>query len=507
MPNAGRPLRSLWLVIPIVVVLSWGAAIAATPPTFSTKRLINSVINGLLPFDVRTEDIDRDGDVDIYTANYSGRIAWFENDGRHPPGPWTEHIVTEFADGAEAVVAARVDGDADIDFFSPAFNLDEIAWYENGGDGKTWTTKPITFDVRLAVDVAAADLDGDGDNDAISVSGFDGRVVWYENTGLFDNTWTPHILAGASASSVEAADLDQDGDLDIVAGTFWYESDGGSPPTFTPRPIATLPAAADAVAVLDLDRDGDLDVLTAGQEDDRIAWYENDGALPPGWTTHVVSTTADFATGVYAADLDGDADMDLLSSSFFDNTIAWYENDGGSPPSWTKRAISTDAMGARSVFAADLDVDGDMDVLSASQSDAKVVWHVNDADYPDADRDGMRDELDCAPGDGTAFLVPRDVGGERFRSSTLLEWNSAVAGSGSGARYDVVQGLLSQLPPGTGSAETCLVNDASTKTLTAATNPTVGQAFYYLVRASNACGTGTFGAGSSGVPRNTRACP
>lgn len=497
MTTARAALRCLRLVIPIAIFVSAGGAISAAQPTFATKRVINSFVNGLLPFDVRTEDIDRDGDLDIYTANYSGRISWFENDGRHPPGPWVEHILTEFADGAEAAVACRVDGDADIDFLSAAFNRDEIAWYENGGDGKTWTPKPITFDVRLAVDVWAADLDGDGDNDAISASGFDSQVVWFENAGAFGNFWTPHVISAAAGESVEAADIDQDGDLDVVAGLVWFDSDGGSPPAFTPRVIPTIPVAANAIAVLDVDRDGDPDVLSAGQESDQIAWHENDGSLPPHWTSHLVSTTADFATGVYAADLDGDADMDLLSSSFFDNTIAWYENDGGSPPAWTKRAVATDAMGARSVFAADLEGDGDMDVLSASQNDAKVVWHVNDADYPDADRDGMRDALDCAPADGTAFIVPREVSGVRFRSPALFEWNSAAAGSGTGARYDVVQGLLSQLPPGSRSGETCLANNSPSRTVTDDRNPAAGTGFYYMIRASNTCGTGTYGAGST----------
>ena len=223
-----------------------------------------------------------------------------------------------------------------------------------------------------------------------------------------------------------------------------------------------------------MDRDGDPDILTAGAAQDRLAWFENNGALPPRWTQHVVSTTADTPTSVYAADLDGDADVDVLSSLSGDNTIAWYENDGASPPSWTERAISTTAFGARSVFAADLEEDGDIDVVSASQWDARVVWHVNESNYPDADHDGMRDELDCAPGDGTAFVVPREVSGARFRSGTLLEWNSAVAGSGSGARYDVMRGMLSQLPPGPGSAETCLANDAAARTLTDGASPCAG---------------------------------
>src|SRR5262245_32457654 len=376
-------LRRIRFVIPAAVLVPTVVWLSAAPPTFPTRQLVTPVINGLLPFDVRTEDMDQDGDLDITLAAYSGRISWFENDGASPPGPWLEHLLTEFADGANAGIAARVDGDADIDFVTADFNLDAITWYENGGDGQTWTTKPITYAVRLAVDACVSDLDGDGDNDLISASGFDQEVAWYQNPGASGNPWAVRAIGFAPA--VDAADLDQDGDPDVAGGGVWFDSDGGSPPAFTTRPVAGSPVFSDAVTVMDVDRDGDPDILTAGQEDGRIVWYENDGSWPPGWTTHVVSTTADFATGVYGADLDGDADVDLLSSSFMDNTIAWYENDGGSPPSWTERAISTTAMGARSVFAADIEGDGDMDVLSASQSDAKVVWHVNDADYPDAD--------------------------------------------------------------------------------------------------------------------------
>ena len=67
---------------------------------------------------------------------------------------------------------------------------------------------------------------------------------------------------------------------------------------------------------------------------------------------------------VFAADVDGDGDMDVLSASFVDDKIAWYENDGSE--SFTAHTITTDADGARSVFAADVDGDGDIDVLSAS---------------------------------------------------------------------------------------------------------------------------------------------
>ena len=103
------------------------------------------------------------------------------------------------------------------------------------------------------------------------------------------------------------------------------------------------------------------------------------GAEVP-FTEHVISTVADVAFSVFAADLDGDGDTDVLSASIDDDKIAWYENDGSSPPIFTEHVISTVANRPHSVFATDLDGDGDADVLSAS--DAGVFWYVNDGGTP-----------------------------------------------------------------------------------------------------------------------------
>ena len=43
----------------------------------------------------------------------------------------------------------------------------------------------------------------------------------------------------------------------------------------------------------------------------------------------VISTQADSAYSVYACDLDGDGDNDVISASLSDDKIAWYENLGG----------------------------------------------------------------------------------------------------------------------------------------------------------------------------------
>jgi hypothetical protein len=60
-----------------------------------------------------------------------------------------------------------------------------------------------------------------------------------------------------------------------------------------------------------MDGDGDIDVLSASQSDNKIAWYENDGSQ--GFTAHDITTAADGAFSVFAIDMDGDGDVDVLA--------------------------------------------------------------------------------------------------------------------------------------------------------------------------------------------------
>ena len=92
----------------------------------------------------------------------------------------------------------------------------------------------------------------------------------------------------------------------------------------------------------------------------------------PTFTDHTISTSADYAVSVHAADVDGDGDMDVLSASRNDDKVAWYENDGSE--SFTEHVISTSADGAVDIHTVDVDGDGDMDVISASYDDYKIAW-------------------------------------------------------------------------------------------------------------------------------------
>ena len=143
------------------------------------------------------------------------------------------------------------------------------------------------------------------------------------------------------AYGVYIHDLDGDGDQDIIAASTyddkitWLENNGAADPTFAATTIATSADGPRDVFVADIDSDGDMDIVAASREDDTISWYENNGAADPSFTGNDIATNADGARDVHVADMDNDGDLDIVSVSAFDDTVAWYENDGAANPTFT----------------------------------------------------------------------------------------------------------------------------------------------------------------------------
>jgi len=319
-------------------------------------------------------DLDGDGDMDVLSASVSDdKIAWYENDGSES---FTAHTVSTDADGAQSVFAADVDGDGDVDVLSASFNDDKIAWYENDGD-ESVAPHIISTDADRARSVFAADVDGD--MDVLSASSYDDKIAWYENDG--SESFTARIISidADNALSVFAADVDGDGDMDVLSASYygdahvmWYENDGSE--NFTGHTISTdvnRYSGARSVFAADVDGDGDMDVLSASSLSLRIAWYENDGG--ENFTARRIGNNSNEGLSVFPADMDGDGDFDVLSGTFLsDDNVQWHENDGRE--NFTDHTL-VGVPPQANVIAADLDGDGDLDVLSASRN--LVHWYEN----------------------------------------------------------------------------------------------------------------------------------
>lgn len=231
-----------------------------------------------------------------------------------------------------------------------------------------------------------ADLDGDGREDLVSASSNDNAVSWYRNEGL-DNDGVPSFsikrqITWSSLGSriVTVADVDGDSALDVIGASYydsslrWFQNDGNG--EFTEHVISAAVNEGQSVAVADIDNDGDADILTASSGDHTIALFRNLGDGVFCEIKEIIDDQALGARTVVAGDMNGDGLMDILSASKDDSTVAWYPNIGGGKFR-TKHIISAgeESLGAYSLVVKDIDLDGDLDVIVASNGNDHVsLW-------------------------------------------------------------------------------------------------------------------------------------
>lgn len=128
---------------------------------------------------------------------------------------------------------------------------------------------------------------------------------------------------------------------------------------------------------------------------------------------------------------------------------------------------------------------------------------------PDTDGDGWKDACDCDPTDATSFAIPADVTGLVWSSRSQFEWESGAALWGSSTHYDVASGELDDVAtPWPSNYDLCVASGiAITRTQETTPLPAGGAARFFLVRATNPCGTGRWTTASSGRDRVVEICP
>ena len=365
-----------------------------TPSGDLSLRMVDDVIGHEVDDDfgsaasVWSADIDGDGDMDIVGAAFGDHdVSWWENlDGTGTS--WAEHPIDSSFSYAESVCSEDIDDDGDMDVVAAsADNSGGTYWWENlDGSGMSWTERAIDEEFPYAVWVCCTDINGDGDIDVLGASIDADEIPWWENLDGSGTSWAKHVVTSdfPYAECVHSDDIDGDGDMDVIGcggsgKVAWWENATGTGTLWALHLVGSYSSVLDCVYSDDIDGDGDTDLIVAADDMgilDDVCWWENLDGSGSQWTKHIVDGDFWGASSVCTEDIDSDGDRDIVGACFYqaDRDITWWENLSGSGTSWRSHLVDPTLPGANSVYCADVNGDGHVDVVGAGRSWDLVRW-------------------------------------------------------------------------------------------------------------------------------------
>ena len=272
-------------------------------------------------------DVDNNGAVDLFVAGWHGATRFYEQTER---GVFTDRtsrlpFVGEGPISANSGTFCDVNGDGYLDLFMTNEHGSNILWMNNGRGG--WNDETANWGLTShggSKQAVFGDLDNDGDRD-LFVCNWNRKNTIYRNDG-------DHFSDISEAT--EAA-----GDTSLSNG----------------------------VTISDLDNDGDMDlVVTCSNGRNRI-WRNEGNWLFTDATGIVGFASGPLSFGSVAEDFDNDGDLDIIIVNTDGTT--YFQNVGGMEFVPTFVSGLTDIIDARAVAAADIDVDGDVDLFIGSRAD------------------------------------------------------------------------------------------------------------------------------------------
>lgn len=296
---------------------------------------VTKTINlGAFVFNVRTMDVDRDGDMDVLVPVENG-VKILRNtsgsNGQNDPIsfdilPGTGANSYGLGVGPFGVAAADFDADGHLDLALVDYADGSLQIMRGTGNCNFLPPDQIFGVGGGPVDVVAADFSGDGKLDLAISREHLADILVLQNDGLGNFSVQVSLPVGAAPNYLLSADFDRDGRADLIVSN----GDAGSITVLSGEEGGFLSAeypagrSPTALSVKDLTGDGREDILVASLEDGnyRVLVNDRNGNFPsvfqfPGSLG---------ATSGVLGDIDGDQDLDLFIANLISNRLSVVKN-------------------------------------------------------------------------------------------------------------------------------------------------------------------------------------
>ncbi|HWQ96138.1 MAG TPA: VCBS repeat-containing protein [Candidatus Methylomirabilis sp.] len=332
---------------------------------------------------ITSDDMDNDGNKDIITGGW-----WYKNPGTRGKN-WIRQTIGQPLNNMAAVYDFDGDGDMDV-LGTPGKGSDPNAifvWGRNDGSGK--------FSILNNIEPGDGDfLQGTAAGNFHSGGPVEIALSWHEEgkgiqmltlpSDVSKDMWSlRHISNISQDEALSQGDIDMDGDIDILLGTRWLNNDRGSWKPYTINPTGGLP---DRNKLADINGDGRLDAVVGFEAvsiPGKLVWYEQVDEASSTWKEHIIANVVG-PMSLDAADMDNDGDPDVVVGEHnlkksSEAKLFFFENSDGKGNIWNKHIIYTGDEHHDGAQTIDIDNDGDLDIISIGWSHGRVLLYENKA--------------------------------------------------------------------------------------------------------------------------------
>jgi hypothetical protein len=308
-------------------------------------------------FGIDVNDVDMDGDKDVFLTNYLGYCKLWINNGQ---GSFTQSNQNFGNSESHDVAIQDLNGDSYPDIFLLNHAAPCKIFFNNGKGVFTNSGQNIGSSTDYPGMIVLGDVDNDGDPDAfISYYTLPNRLWINDGTGKFTITKTEY--GGSSGHNMELADIDGNGTLDIYIcftqqpDAIWINDGKGNFHDSNQRLGDS--SGVKSVDSGDIDGDGDLDFVISNSVHGIKVWLNQNN------TGTYIEAGSYFGTGsgkckLFEADHDGD--LDLITSHNDNGNFLWI-NDGHDK--FTSAGAIFGNKRVACIGFGDLDGDNDIDVV------------------------------------------------------------------------------------------------------------------------------------------------